>query len=695
MRRRRKNSRKRRDDHTSSALSGLEESQARTEDVATHYDEARPPSELSNVKPGKKELSHRGSVNTTVNSRPASDGTTFSEHPAPAASCPPAVAPPLQGTREPAIARPPRTSPRIPPLQPPGSTPSAARDAGLPPQMAAASDMASYTRASSKMAGEGSGPQGTELCYDTEQPPEYLSDIYGLPRQGVIKRTGAPSPEMLDGARRWLYRSVTWLLWLLVHAYAVWLAWRIWAQHQPTSALAGGSCGDVFLVAAVLAAVNVGAGATVLRGTKAWLAAEEAAEAASHMASTGLQAVSFLKPLFWTASFSSLAVLAAMYSSASLEGPACIAGQLTLVAACCAFSQHPTRVDWSTVLAALLALHLLGLVLIRLDAGCGVLACLAELSARAMGFPQEGAKVVLGYLVNGEMNIPEVVVPLGFAFSVLPDVLFLGFVVIVLFYYGVLQQVVVKVGWLAHHLLGLTCCEAVVAMASIFLGVAEAPLLVLPYVERLTRSELHCIMTICLTTVSSTVLPVYTNLGLSPDELITASLLSKVAGIVSSKLLCPETQLSITAHYNIDHYESPERSAVHAVAAGMVTVLAMASSTAWSLVTFLSAEACLDEVCKTMSKLVFLPELTPHVRTRHVLTSALCGSANVGSAAVVLGTLSGMAPGRAGDVTSLLLGTLVAACAANLLVAYTVGTLITNTVNPALAEFEALGFFDG
>ncbi|XP_065310626.1 putative pseudouridine transporter isoform X5 [Dermacentor albipictus] len=659
MRRRRKNSRKRRDDHTSSALSGLEESQARTEDVATHYDEARPPSELSNVKPGKKELSHRGSVNTTVNSRPASDGTTFSEHPAPAASCPPAVAPPLQGTREPAIARPPRTSPRIPPLQPPGSTPSAARDAGLPPQMAAASDMASYTRASSKMAGEGSGPQGTELCYDTEQPPEYLSDIYGLPRQGVIKRTGAPSPEMLDGARRWLYRSVTWLLWLLVHAYAVWLAWRIWAQHQPTSALAGGSCGDVFLVAAVLAAVNVGAGATVLRGTKAWLAAEEAAEAASHMASTGLQAVSFLKP--------------------------------------------------------------------------------------AMGFPQEGAKVVLGYLVNGEMNIPEVVVPLGFAFSVLPDVLFLGFVVIVLFYYGVLQQVVVKVGWLAHHLLGLTCCEAVVAMASIFLGVAEAPLLVLPYVERLTRSELHCIMTICLTTVSSTVLPVYTNLGLSPDELITASLLSKVAGIVSSKLLCPETQLSITAHYNIDHYESPERSAVHAVAAGMVTVLAMASSTAWSLVTFLSAEACLDEVCKTMSKLVFLPELTPHVvltwllkplvllmgiqeaevhsaadllaasvldndvvalmqhaangplsvRTRHVLTSALCGSANVGSAAVVLGTLSGMAPGRAGDVTSLLLGTLVAACAANLLVAYTVGTLITNTVNPALAEFEALGFFDG
>ncbi|XP_065310625.1 uncharacterized protein [Dermacentor albipictus] len=556
MRRRRKNSRKRRDDHTSSALSGLEESQARTEDVATHYDEARPPSELSNVKPGKKELSHRGSVNTTVNSRPASDGTTFSEHPAPAASCPPAVAPPLQGTREPAIARPPRTSPRIPPLQPPGSTPSAARDAGLPPQMAAASDMASYTRASSKMAGEGSGPQGTELCYDTEQPPEYLSDIYGLPRQGVIKRTGAPSPEMLDGARRWLYRSVTWLLWLLVHAYAVWLAWRIWAQHQPTSALAGGSCGDVFLVAAVLAAVNVGAGATVLRGTKAWLAAEEAAEAASHMASTGLQAVSFLKPLFWTASFSSLAVLAAMYSSASLEGPACIAGQLTLVAACCAFSQHPTRVDWSTVLAALLALHLLGLVLIRLDAGCGVLACLAELSARAMGFPQEGAKVVLGYLVNGEMNIPEVVVPLGFAFSVLPDVLFLGFVVIVLFYYGVLQQVVVKVGWLAHHLLGLTCCEAVVAMASIFLGVAEAPLLVLPYVERLTRSELHCIMTICLTTVSSTVLPVYTNLGLSPDELITASLLSKVAGIVSSKLLCPETQLSITAHYNIDHYES-------------------------------------------------------------------------------------------------------------------------------------------
>lgn len=177
----------------------------------------------------------------------------------------------------------------------------------------------------------------------------------------------------------------------------------------------------------------------------------------------------------------------------------------------------------------------------------------------------------------------------------------------------------------------------------------------------------------------------------------------------------------------------------------MATVLAMASTTAWSLVTFLSAEACLNEVCMTMSQLVLLPELTPHValtwllkplvllmgiqeteihsaadllaasaldndvvalmrhvangpltvRTRHVLTCALCGSANVGSAAVMLGTLSGMAPGRAGDVASLLLGTLIAAFAANMLVAYTVGTLITNTVNPALAEFKALGFFDG
>jgi len=141
--------------------------------------------------------------------------------------------------------------------------------------------------------------------------------------------------------------------------------------------------------------------------------------------------------------------------------------------------------------------------------------------------------------------------PYGFAFFVLPTILFFSALSSLLYYLGVLQKVVYGFAWLMSKTMKLSGAESLAAAANVFIGQTEAPLVVKPYLERMTRSEILCLMTGGMATIAGGVFGAYMGLlgGEDPEalryfgmHLLTASIISAPAAIVCAKILFPETE---------------------------------------------------------------------------------------------------------------------------------------------------------
>ncbi|MBL62915.1 MAG: NupC/NupG family nucleoside CNT transporter [Opitutae bacterium] len=132
----------------------------------------------------------------------------------------------------------------------------------------------------------------------------------------------------------------------------------------------------------------------------------------------------------------------------------------------------------------------------------------------------------------------------GFGFSILPSILFFSALSSILYYLGILQRIVFGLAWLMKRTMKLSGAECLAASANVFVGQTEAPLLVRPYLDKMTRSEILCLMTGGFATIAGGVFAVYVSF-LGPEyaeHLLTASLMSAPAAIVCAKILLPETK---------------------------------------------------------------------------------------------------------------------------------------------------------
>merc|ERR1719402_1079228 len=116
-----------------------------------------------------------------------------------------------------------------------------------------------------------------------------------------------------------------------------------------------------------------------------------------------------------------------------------------------------------------------------------------------------------------------------------------------LHYWGVIQWLVRKIGWLLQTTIGTTACESLNAAANIFIGQAQAPFLIKPYLEVLSLSEIHAVMTGGFATIAGTVLAAYVNFGVSPGHLVSASVMSAPAALSFAKLFYPEEETTSAA----------------------------------------------------------------------------------------------------------------------------------------------------
>ena len=133
-----------------------------------------------------------------------------------------------------------------------------------------------------------------------------------------------------------------------------------------------------------------------------------------------------------------------------------------------------------------------------------------------------------------------------FAFSVLPLIVFFSCLTAVLFHWGVIQVIVKMLAWSMVRVMDASGSESLAAAANVFLGHTEAPLMVRPYIDSMTRSELMAMLTGGMATISGSVMAAYVGLGIDAGHLLAASIMSAPASLVIAKIMVPEREVSLT-----------------------------------------------------------------------------------------------------------------------------------------------------
>ena len=210
------------------------------------------------------------------------------------------------------------------------------------------------------------------------------------------------------------------------------------------------------------------------------------------------------------------------------------------------FSSNKRKVNWAMVGKGMLLQFVLALAVLKVPGVSWAFEKFSLVAVTLLDFTREGSTFLFGSLITETDNFGYL-----FAFQVLPTVIFFSAVTSLLYYYGILQRVVKAMAWVMQKTLKLSGAESLAAAGNIFIGQTEAPLLVKPYIAGMSRSELLSLMSGGMATIAGGVLAAYIGyLGGDTQEgqlffakhLLTASVLSAPAALISAKILLPETE---------------------------------------------------------------------------------------------------------------------------------------------------------
>lgn len=220
-------------------------------------------------------------------------------------------------------------------------------------------------------------------------------------------------------------------------------------------------------------------------------------------------------------------------------------GLIFLIALAWVFSANRKSVSWALVIKGIAFQIVLAVLILKVDGVQIVFEYLARGFVKIISFTDFGSDFLFASFVDGKVADGL----LNFAFRVLPTIVFFSALSSMLYYLGILQKVVYGFAWLMKHTLKLSGAESLAAAGNIFLGQTESPLLIKPYLDNMSKSEIMCLMTGGMATIAGGVLASYINfLGgddpvqktLFAKHLLTASIMSAPAAVVMAKILIPE-----------------------------------------------------------------------------------------------------------------------------------------------------------
>ena len=425
-------------------------------------------------------------------------------------------------------------------------------------------------------------------------------------------------------------------------------------------------------------------------------------------------------------------------------------GLVVLTALAWGLSVNRRQIDWRIVAWGLSLQILFAALILRTPVGDGVFFAMNGVVVALLGFTLDGARFIFGNLVldnvpvgtgtvsSGDFSaIPGQVANTGafFAFNVLPTIIFFSSLMTVLYHLGIMQMAVKGFAWIMQRTMRTSGAETLSTAGNIFVGMTEAPLLIKPFVERMTMSELMAVMTGGFATVAGGVLAAYVLMLVAffPDvagHLMAASVMSAPAALVVAKLMQPETEIPETSGTLQIQVERQDANLIDAAARGASEGLHLALNVGAMLLAFValiamcngllgwlggtvgwqgvSLELVLGWLLAPLAWLMGVPWVdAPQVgslmgvktvlneffaylqlagsleagqalqpRSIVIATYALSGFANFASIAIQLGGIGGIAPSRRQDLSRLGLRAMVGGSLAAFMTASIAGMLV-------------------
>ncbi len=271
------------------------------------------------------------------------------------------------------------------------------------------------------------------------------------------------------------------------------------------------------------------------------------------------------------------------------------------------------RFPWRVVCGGLLLQLLLALVLLGTDVGRSVFERLAAAFAALIAMAEPGAQLVFGPLANpgamAEVFGPEGAFVFAFAGTGLAAILFFSALMSILYHLGVMQLLIALLAKVMAITLRVSGAESMAVAANVFVGQTEAPLVVRPYLARMTRSELNALMTGGFATIAGSVLAVYMGI-LGPEigpHLLTASVLSAPAAFMIAKILVPETETPATGGRVEVRIEREATNVIEAAANGTTDGLRLWLNVIAMLIAFMGLVTLADGLLGAISDNSWIP----------------------------------------------------------------------------------------
>jgi CNT family concentrative nucleoside transporter len=403
-----------------------------------------------------------------------------------------------------------------------------------------------------------------------------------------------------------------------------------------------------------------------------------------------------------------------------------VLGIAVILALAYLFSTDRRSIKLKTVAWGLGLQLALGYFVLRSGAGGKIFSFLGNGANKLLSFSYAGSAFVFG-----DIGLPKELSRLGFsfAFQVLPTIIFIAAFFAVLYHLGVMQLIIRGAAWVMTRVMGASGAESLNIAASIFMGQTEAPLTIRPFLPKLTKSELMCVMTSGMAHISGGMMAGYIQVGgADPKNLLTAVIMTAPGTLLMAKMLVPETEHPLTAGRVEMPAMEKESNVLGAIARGTVDGLHLALNVGAMLITFIALLALLNammggihnwphmawfpESLQTVFGWVFAPvawligvpwndaaKIGNLLGTRMVInefvafgqlgtirntldprsfviaTFALCGFANFSSIGIQIGGIGALAPEQRSQLAKFGIRAMLAGTMANLISASIVGIL--------------------
>lgn len=410
-----------------------------------------------------------------------------------------------------------------------------------------------------------------------------------------------------------------------------------------------------------------------------------------------------------------------------------LVGIVVLLGLAVLLSDNRKAINLRTVGGAFAIQFALGAFVLYVPVGRDVLYGLSEAVANVINYGNQGIEFLFGGLVSGKMF--EVFGGGGFVFAlrVLPVIVFFSALIAVLYYIGIMQLVINFIGGGLQKALGTSRAESLSATANIFVGQTEAPLVVRPFVPKMTQSELFAVMCGGLASVAGGVLAGYASMGVPLEYLIAASFMAAPGGLLFAKIIKPETDEPVDQFDALEKGDDKPANVIDAAAAGASSGMQLALNVGAMLLAFIGLIALINGILGGVGNWFGMPELTlelilgyvfsplafligvpweeatiagsfigqklvvnefvaylnfaPYLaegaevvlseKTKAIISFSLCGFANLSSVAILLGGLGGLAPERRHDIARMGMKAVAAGTLSNLMSATIAGLFLS------------------